>query len=121
MRTGTLQTGSKRQIAVRQRLERVCTRSLLLLMVVTTKHSLQEAARFSGLHPSLFATMWPSHAKGAITTRDSLSTTQARQCATTLARVHSLPGNIVIILDSPLQHRASLHPENTTTFHHGTG
>ena len=121
MRTGTLQTGSKRQIAVRQRLERVCTRALLLLMVVTTKHALHEAARFSGLPPSLFATMWPSHAKGAITTRDSLSTTQARQCATTLARVNSLPGNIVIILDSPLPHRASLQPENITTFHHGTG
>ena len=121
MLTGTLQTWLTRQIAVRQRLERVCTSYLLFLMVVTTKHSLQEAARFSGLHPSLFATMWPSHAKGAITTRDSLSTTQARQCATTLARVNSLPGNIVIIIDSPLQHRASLHPENITTFHHGTG
>ena len=52
MLTGTLQTWIKRQIAVRQRLERVCTSYLLFLMVVTTKHSLQEAARFSGLHPS---------------------------------------------------------------------
>ena len=52
MLTGTLQTWITRQIAVRQRLERVCTSYLLLLMVVTTKHSLQEAARFSGLHPS---------------------------------------------------------------------
>jgi len=53
MLTGTLQTWITRQIAVRQRLERVCTSSLLLLMVVTTTHSLQEAARFSGLHPSI--------------------------------------------------------------------
>ena len=39
-------------IAVRQRLERVCTGYLLFLMVVTTKHSFAEAAHFSGLHKS---------------------------------------------------------------------
>ncbi len=121
MLAGTLQTWIKRQIAVRQRLERVCTSSLLFLMVVTTKHSLQEAARFSGLHPSLFSKMWQSHAKVAITTLASLSTTQARQCATTLKRVNGLPWKIVIIIDSTLQHRASLHPENAQTFNHGKG
>jgi hypothetical protein len=40
MLAGPLQTWIKRQIAVRQRLERVCTSYLLFLMVVTTKHSL---------------------------------------------------------------------------------
>src|SRR4029434_9014353 len=105
MLTGTLHTWVKRQIAVRQRLERVCTSSLLFLMVVTTKHSLQEAARFAGLHPSLLAQMLQSHAKVAITTLESLSKTQARQFAKTLTRVHGLPWNIVIIIDSTLQHR----------------
>ena len=85
MLAGTLQTWIKRQIAVRQRLERVCTSYLLFLMVVTTKHSLQEAARFSGLHPSLFSKMLQSHAKVAITTLESLSKTQARQFAKALA------------------------------------
>ena len=121
MLTGTLQTWIKRQIAVRQRLERVCTSYLLFLMVVTTKHSLQEAARFSGLHPSLFSKMLHAHAKVAITTLDSLSKTQARQFAKTLERVHGLPWKIVIIIDSTLQHRASLHPENAKTFNHGKG
>jgi hypothetical protein len=121
MLAGTLQTWIKRQIAVRQRLERVCTSYLLFLMVVTTKHSLQEAARFSGLHPSLFSKMLQSHAKVAITTLDSLSKTQARQFAKTLARVNGLPWKIVIIIDSTLQHRASLHPENAKTFNHGQG
>jgi hypothetical protein len=50
MRARTLQTWIARHIAVRQRLERVCTSYLLFLMVVTTKHSLEEAARFAGLH-----------------------------------------------------------------------
>jgi hypothetical protein len=121
MRAGTLQTWITRQIAVRPRLERVCTSYLLFLMVVTTKHSLQEAARFSGLHPSLFSKMLQAHAKVAITTLDSLSKTQARQFAKTLARVNGLPWKIVIIIDSTLQHRASLHPENAKTFNHGKG
>jgi hypothetical protein len=121
MLAGTLHTWITRQIAVRQRLERVCTSYLLFLMVVTTKHSLQEAARFSGLHPSLFSKMLQSHAKVALTTLDSLSKTQARQFAKTLARVNGLPWKIVIIIDSTLQHRASLHPENAKTFNHGQG
>ena len=121
MLAGPLQTWIKRQIAVRQRLERVCTSYLLFLMVVTTKHSLHEAARFSGLHPSLFAKMLQAHAKVAILTLESLSKTQARQLAKTLERLHGLPWKIVIIIDSTLQHRASLHPENTKTFNHGKG
>jgi hypothetical protein len=55
MLAGTLQRWITRQIAVRQRLERICPSYLLFLLVATTKHSLKEAARFSGLHPSLFS------------------------------------------------------------------
>lgn len=54
MRAQTLQTWIARHIWVRLRLERVCTSYLLFLMVVTTKHSLEEAARFTGLHKSQF-------------------------------------------------------------------
>jgi hypothetical protein len=121
MLAGTLQTWITRQIAVRQRLARICTSYRLFLMVATTKHSLKEAARFSRLHPSLFSKLLQAHAKVAITTLDSLSTTQARQFATTLVRVNGLPWKIVIISDSTLQHRASLHPENAKTFNHGKG
>jgi len=121
MRAGNLHTWITRHIAVRQRLERMCTSYVLFLMVATTKHSLKEAARFSGLHPSLFSKLLQSHARVAITTLDSLSKTQARQFAKTLARVKGLPWKIVIIIDSTLQHRASLHPENAKTFHHGQG
>ena len=121
MRTGTLQTWIKRHIAVRQRLERICTSYLLFLMVVTTKHSLHEAARFSGLHPSLFSHLLKSHAKVAITTLEHLSKTQARQFAKALQRLDGLPWKIVILIDSTLQHRASLHPENAKTFNHGKG
>ena len=121
MPAGTLHTWSTRHIAVRQRLERICTGSLLFLMVATTTHALTEAARFSGRHPALFANLVPSHAQVAITTLDHRSKTPARQCAKALQRVHGLPWKIVLFLDATLQHRASLHPENTHTFNHGTG
>src|SRR6201993_2573375 len=121
MHAGTLHTWITRHIAVRQRLERICTSYLLFLMVATTKHSLTEAARFSGLHPSLLSKLLQAHAKVAITTLDSLSKTPARQCAKTLQRVKGLPWKIVILIDSTLQHRASLHPENAKTFNHAKG
>jgi hypothetical protein len=121
MLAGTLQTWIKRRIAVRQRLERICTSYLLFLMVATTKHSLEEAARFSGLHTSLFSHLLKSHTTVAITTLENLSKTQARQFAKALQRVKGLPWKIVLLIDSTLQHRASLHPENAKTFNHGTG
>src|SRR5213594_2116712 len=121
MPAGTLHTWIKRHIAVRQRLERICTGYLLFVMVATTKHSLKEAARFSGLHPSLFSHLLQSHARVAITTLENLSKTQARQFAKALQRLDGLPWKIVILLDSTLQHRASLHPENAKTFNHGKG
>ena len=121
MPAGTLHTWIKRQIAVRQRLERICTSYLLFLMVATTKHSFKEAARFSGLHPSLFSKLLQAHSKVAITTLENLSKTQARQFAKPLHRLDGLPWKIVILIDSTLQHRASLHPENAKTFNHGQG
>jgi hypothetical protein len=89
--------------------------------VCFTYPPLTEAARFSGLHPSLFAKLLHAHAQVAITTLDHLSKRQARQFAKALQRVHGLPWKIVILIDSTLQHRASLHPENTQTFNHGQG
>src|SRR5215475_13596019 len=121
MPAGPLHTWITRHIAVRRRLERICTGYLLFLMVATTKHSLKEAARFSGLHPSLFAKLLHAHAQVAITTLDQLSKTQARQFAKALKRVNGLPWKIVILIDNTLQHRASLHPENAKTFNHGKG
>jgi hypothetical protein len=121
MLAGPLQTWITRQIAVRQRLERMCASYLLFLLVATTTHALQEAARFAGLPQSLFANLWQSHAKVAITTLENLSTTQARPLAKALQRVKGLPWKIGSRLDSTRQHRASLHPENAKMFKHGKG
>jgi hypothetical protein len=121
MSAGALHTWIKRRITVRRRLGRICTAYLLFLMVVTTKHSLKEAARFSGLHSSLFSKLLKSHSNVAITTLDQLSKSQARKIAKALERVRSLPWKIMLIIDATVQHRASLHSENAKTFNHGKG
>src|SRR5918999_707642 len=117
----TLHTWIARHIRVRQRLERVCAGYLLFLMVVTTKHTLEEAARFSGLHKSQFSKMLKGHGNIASDTLDSLSKQQAKRLSKSLNALKGLPWKIVLIIDSTLQNRSSLHPENAKTFNHGQG
>ena len=121
MRVQTMQTWIARHILVRLRLENVCTSYLLFLMVVTTKHSLEEAARFSGLHKSQFSKMLKAHSNVAVYTLESLSKKQAKQVAKARQKLKELPWNMAIIVDSTLQRRASLHPANAKTFNHGQG
>jgi Transposase DDE domain len=121
MRAQTVQTWIARHIFVRRRLENVCTSYLLFLMVVTTKHSLEEAARFSGLHKSQYSKMLKAHSTVAVYTLESLSKKQAKQVAQARQKLRELPWKIAIVVDSTLQHRASLHPENAKTFNHGQG
>jgi len=90
-------------------------------MVMTTKHSLEEAARFSGLHKSQFSKMLKAHSQVAVYTLESLSKKQAKQVSKARQKLKELPWKIAIIVDSTLQHRASLHPENAQTFNHGQG
>jgi predicted metalloendopeptidase len=90
-------------------------------MVVTTKHSLEEAARFSGLHKSQFSKMLKAHSHVAVSTLESLSKQQAKHVAKARHKLQELPWKLAIVVDSTLQHRASLHPENAKTFNHGQG
>ena len=121
MRAQTVQTWIARHILVRRRLENVCTSYLLFLMVVARKHSLEEAARFSGRHKSQFSKMLKAHSQVAVSTLESLSKKQAKQVAKARQKLKELPWDIAIVVDSTLQHRASLHPENAKTFNHGQG
>ena len=91
MQVCTLPTWIARRISIRQRLVRVCTSYLLFLMVVRQKHSLEEAARFSGLHKSQFCKMLKFHSNVAISTLESLSKKQAKQFAKPLQDLQGLP------------------------------
>jgi hypothetical protein len=117
----TLQTWIARHSRVRRRLERICTGYLLCLMVVTTNHALEQAARFSALHKSQCSKMLQYHRSVAVYTLESLSKKQAKRVSKTLQKCKGLPWKIALIVDSTLQHRASLHPENTKRFNHGNG
>ena len=95
MQARTLHTWIARHIAVRTRLAQVGVSYLLFLMVVTRKHSLEEAARFSGLHKSQFSKFLHTHSPVAITTLQHLSTKQAKRLSKTLHNLsqHQLPWN----------------------------
>src|SRR2546426_1753461 len=121
MRARTLQTWIARHILVHRRLGSVCTSYLLFLMVVTTKPSLAPAARFAGLHKAQFSKMLKYHGNVAVSTLESLSKQQAQQLAKALHPLKGLPWKIALIVDSTLQRRASLHPENAKKFNHGKG
>ncbi len=123
MQARTLHPWIARHIAVRTRLVQVGVSYLLFLMVVTRKHSLEEAARFSGLPKSQFSKFLHTPPPVAITTLQHLSTQQAKRWSKTLHNLsqHQLPWKIALLIESTLQHRASLHPENAKKFNHGKG
>jgi hypothetical protein len=117
----TLYTWIARHIGIRPRLERVCVHYLLFLMVATTKHSLEEAARFSALNKSQFSKFLKSHHQTSIYTLENLSKTQARRLSKVLSPSKGLPWKIVIIIDATLQSRSHLRPKNAKRFNHGQG
>src|SRR5215475_1659259 len=65
--------------------------------------------------------MLKAHSKVAVYTLESLSKKQAKQVSKARRKLKELPWTIAIIVDSTLQRRASLHPENAKTFNHGQG
>jgi len=117
----TLKTWITRHLSVRTRLEPICVTYLLFLMVTTPKHSFTQAARFSGLHQSTFCKLLRDHFNVAAFTLDDLSKKQARRLSKCLHDLKGLPWKIAILIDSTIQHRASLHPENAKKFNHGKG
>lgn len=121
MQAQTLKTWIARRISVRTRLQQVCVNYLLFLMVVAQKHSFTQAARFSGLNKSVFCKLLRDHFNIAVYTLEELSKTQAKQFAKCLKRFKELPWKIAILVDSTIQHRASLHPQNAKKFNHGNG
>ena len=123
MQAHTLHTWIARRIAVRTRLAQVGVSCLLFLMVVTRKHSLAEAARFAGLHKSQFSKFLKNHSQVASSTLEALSKKQAKQLSKAIQYLsqNRLPWKSAILIDSTLQPRASLHPENAKKFNHGKG
>src|SRR6266571_371965 len=123
MHAHALHTWVARRIAVSKRLTHVCVSYLLFLMVVSRQHSLEEAARFSGLNKAQFSKLLKHHPNVALDTLQTLSKKQAKHVSKALHYLaqNGLPWQIAILIDSTIQHRASVHPENAKTFNHGKG
>jgi len=109
------------EIGTRQKT--ICVWYLLFLMISTRKHTLQEAARFSGFHKSQFSRFLKNHSDVAGYNLSQLSRTQARQFSGSIdfLKDGSIPWRIGILIDSTLQGRSSLHTDNAKRFNHGKG
>jgi hypothetical protein len=111
------------RIRVNNRLETVCVWYLLFLMVPVRKHSLEEAARFSGINKSQYSKFLRNHSELAVHSLDELSKKQAKQFAKALEWLAkgALPWKIAILIDSTIQNRSSLRTDNAKRFNHGKG
>src|SRR5438445_4175556 len=78
-------------------------------MVVSRQHSLEEAARFSGLNKAQFSKLLKHHPNVALDTLQTLSKKQAKHVSKALHYLaqNGLPWQIAILIDSTIQHRAS--------------
>ena len=101
----------------------ICVWYLLFLMISTRKHTLQEAAKFSGLHKSQFSRFLKNHLSVAVHNLSQLSKKQARQFSASIdfLKNGSIPWKIATLIDSTLQGRSSLHTDNSKRFNHGKG
>jgi hypothetical protein len=96
---------------------------LFFLMTTARKHSLQEAAKFSGLNKSQFSRFLNKHRGSALYTLDQLSKKEAKRLCKVLKYFakNTLPWKIGLLIDSTIQGRSSLHAQNAKKFNHGKG
>ena len=109
-------------INIKSRLRNVCIGYLLFLMVGMRKHSLDEAARISGLSISGYSKFLKKHSGLAVKNLDNLSKKQAKRVSKILKRLadNKLPWKIAVVVDSTIQKR-STHTDNAQRFNHGKG
>ncbi len=110
-------------IPMKNRLKRVCISYLLFLMLEVRKHSLKEAAGFSGLHKSQFSRLLKNHSELGVKSLDTLSKKEAKRMKKLLKGLQqgALPWKIAIIIDSTIQKRATRYTDNAQRFNHGKG
>ena len=111
------------RLALPNRQKTICFWYLLFLLVSTRKHTVTEAARFSGFNKSQFSRLLINHAGLAVYNLHQLSKRQSRQFSASgaLLKDHSVPWKMALLIDSTLQSRSSLHTENAQKFNHGKG
>ena len=101
----------------------ICCWYLMFLMLSTRKHTLQDAARFSGLDKSQFSRWLKNHSDLAVYNLNQLSKKQAKQFSRHFESPKgvSFPWSIMILIDSTIHGRSTLHTDNAKKFNHGKG
>jgi hypothetical protein len=92
-------------------------------MLPTRKHTIEEAAKFSGLDKSQFSRWLKNHAGLAVYNLDELSKKQAKQFYGLIDRSKKgvLPWTIFFLIDSTIHSRSTRHTDNAKRFNHGKG
>lgn len=109
------------ELNVKKRLQVICLWSILSLMVITRKHSLEHAAEISGKDKSLFSRFLSKHHGTAVLTLQDLSKRKAKQWSKALKGLKALPWKVALIIDLTSQGRSSLHAQNVKKLNHGKG
>lgn len=109
------------RIKVSKRLKAMCVSYILFAMIQARKHTQQEAARVWGINKSQVSRFLKKHSGLAVYTLSELSKKQAKQFSKAIRALEGLPWKIVILIDSTIQNRSSLHTENAQKFNHGKG
>jgi hypothetical protein len=108
---------------IKNRLKSVCIWYLIFLMLPTRKHTIEEAAKFSGLDKSQFSRWLKNHSGLAVYNLDELSKKQAKQFYGLIDRSKKgvLPWTIFFLIDSTIHSRSTRHTDNAKRFNHGKG
>lgn len=110
------------RLKVATRLQSVVSWYLFSLMTESPKHTLSFAAAMSGLHRAQFSRLLSEHLDLAKASLLLLS----QQIAMTISECREVlvPGTswrVLLIIDSTLHRRSSLHVQNSQRFNHGEG
>jgi hypothetical protein len=110
-----------KELKVSRRLQRICLWYVISLMIITRKHSLENASAISGKNSSQFSRLLKDHPDTAIYSLKDLSKRQAKKYSKAMKTMGKLPWKVAMIVDLTGQGRSSLHSENVQRRNHGKG
>ncbi len=98
------------RLVVPERLTNVCIGYVLFIMVSFRKHTLEQAAKHSGLNKAQFSRFLKNHHKDAVANLNHLSKKQAKKLAKFCKGLAKgvLPWQIAIIIDATIQRGTAL-------------
>jgi len=110
-----------KELNVSRRLQRIILWYVISLMIITRKHSLENASAISEKNSSQFSRLLKDHPNTAIYALKDLSKRQGKKYSKAMKALGKLPWKVVMIVDLTGQGRSSMHSENVQKHNHGKG